>query len=143
MADQLGHAEQAFDEGLKLCRRVGNQPEEATILYEQARTTIMRAGKQGISSPGAFDAVQQLCQTARDIFTRYEMLRAVNMVDTLLEGLRQLDERKLPQTQRKIVEHPLAHEGYILDLNTIYDKIQELAHCDRILNYYESHTRRR
>ncbi len=110
-------AEQAFNEGLKLCRRVGNQPEEATILYEQARTLIMRAGKQDISSPGAFDTVQKLCQNARAIFTRYEMHRAVNMVDTLLEGLRQLDERKTPQVPRKIVEQPLAHEGYILDLH--------------------------
>ena len=50
-------AEQAFDDGLKLCRRVGNQPEEATILYEQARTFIMRAGRQDISSPGAFDTI--------------------------------------------------------------------------------------
>ena len=39
------------------------------------------------------------------------------MVDTLLEGLRQLDLRKTPQAPRKIVEQHLAHEDYILDLH--------------------------
>ena len=33
-------AEQAFEDGLKLCRRVNNQPEEAAILYEQARAAL-------------------------------------------------------------------------------------------------------
>jgi DNA-binding NarL/FixJ family response regulator len=110
-------AEQAFDDGIKLCRRAGNQPEEAAILYEQARTIIMRAGRQDISSPGAFDTIQQLCQTARDTFMQYEMYRAVNMVDTLLEGLRQLDACKPPEAPRKIGEQQLAREDYILDLH--------------------------
>lgn len=39
------------------------------------------------------------------------------MVDTLLEGLRQLDARKTPQAPHKIVEPHLAHEDYILDLH--------------------------
>lgn len=110
-------AEQAFGDGLKLCRRVGNQPEEAAILYEQARTVIMRAGRQDIASPGAFDTIQRLCQTARGIFMQYEMHRAANMVDTLLEGLRQLDARKTPAAPRKIGEQPLAREDYVLDLH--------------------------
>ncbi len=110
-------AEQAFDDGLKLCRRAGNQPEEAAILYEQARTLIMRAGRQDISSPGTFDTIQRLCQTARDIFMQYEMHRAVNMADTLLEGLRQLDARATPEAPRKIGEQHLAREDYILDLH--------------------------
>ena len=71
----------------------------------------MRLGKQDISSSGAFDMIQRLCQTARDIFVQYEMHRAVSMVDTLLEGLRQLD------APRKIGEQHLAREDYILDLH--------------------------
>jgi DNA-binding CsgD family transcriptional regulator/tetratricopeptide (TPR) repeat protein len=110
-------AGQAFDDGLKLCRRVGNQPEEAAILYEQARTILMRTGKQDIPTSGAFDTIQRLCQLARDIFLRYDMQRAVNMVDTLLEGLHQLDVHKMPQAPHKIVEQHLAHEEYILDLH--------------------------
>ena len=109
-------AEQAFEDGLKLCRRVGNLPEEAAILYEQARTLVMRAGKQDFPSHGALDTIQRLCQTARDIFIHYEMHRAVNMVDTLLEGLHQLDARKPTKAPRKIGEQHLAREDYILDL---------------------------
>jgi len=110
-------AQQAFDDGLKLCRRVGNQPEEAAILYEQARTFLMRAGRQDIPAPGVSDTIYQLCQAARDIFMQYDMHRAVSMVDTLLEGLRQLDARKTPEVPRKIVEQHLAHEDYVLDLH--------------------------
>ncbi len=119
-------AELAFDEGLKLCRRAGNQPEEAAILYEQARTFAMRLGKQEISSPGALETILRLCQTARDIFMQYEMIRAVNMVDTLLEGLRQLEARKPPEVPRKISEQHLSREDYILDLHLTIREVDVL-----------------
>ncbi len=65
----------------------------------------------------ALENMQQLCQSAREIFMRYEMHRAAGMVDTLLEGLRQLNARKLPEPPRIIVEESLAHPDYILDLH--------------------------
>ncbi|HET9999450.1 MAG TPA: AAA family ATPase [Ktedonobacteraceae bacterium] len=110
-------AEQAFEDGLGLCRRVGNQPEEAAILYEQTRTILMQAGQQNTFASRALETIQHLCQTAHDIFIQYEMRRAVSMVDTLQEGLRQLNARKTPVPPHKIVEEHFAHEDYILDLH--------------------------
>jgi predicted ATPase/DNA-binding CsgD family transcriptional regulator len=73
-------AEQAFEEGLLLCQRAGNQPEEATILYEQARMAVMR------NEP--VQHVHELCEEARAIFQHYNMERAVTMVNTLRDGAR-------------------------------------------------------
>ncbi|HKV58596.1 MAG TPA: AAA family ATPase [Ktedonobacteraceae bacterium] len=112
--DQWDAADQAFEDGLALCQRVGNQPEEATILYEQARTILMRAGQQDTPALRVLETIQQRCSTARNIFMRYEMHRAVDMVDTLQEGLRQIIA---PALTHKIVEEHLAHEDYILDLH--------------------------
>ncbi len=85
-------AQQAFDDGLSLCRKVQNQPEEAAILYEQARMELSRSSKQRI--PGVFARVSALCEQAREIFSRYDMSRAITMVDTLREGVRQLELRE-------------------------------------------------
>ena len=35
--------ERAFDDGLRLCRRAGNEPEVGAILYEQARAIVMQS----------------------------------------------------------------------------------------------------
>lgn len=75
-------AENAFEEGLLLCRRAGNRPEEATILYEQARMAMMR------NEP--VQHVYELCEEARAIFEEYGMQRAVAMVDTLRDGVKVL-----------------------------------------------------
>ena len=139
VAAQNGHwdeAEQAFADGHELCRRVGNRPEEATILYEQARTMLMRSGKQDTLAPTALSAIQQLGQAARDIFTLYEMHRAVNMVDTLLEGARQLDAQKTPEVPHKLVAPHLPHDDYILDLHLTNREVDVLrlvaeGHTDR------------
>ena len=48
---------------------------------------------------------------------QYEMQRAVTMVDTLQEGLHQLDARKAPAPSHIGVAEHLAHEDYILDLH--------------------------
>ena len=82
-------AEQAFEDGLALSRRSQNQPEEAMILYEQARTILMQSNSQ----PAALRRIDDLCQTARSLFLQYNMLRSVNLVDTLQEGVRQLNQR--------------------------------------------------
>lgn len=129
-------AEQAFDDGIEMCRRVGNQPEEAAILYEQARTLLMRSGKKDTLAPAALAAIQQLCQTTRALFTQYEMQRAAAMVDTLLEGARQLEERKTPEASRIPVGQHLAHEDYMLDLHLTNRELDVLrlvaeGHTDR------------
>jgi ATP/maltotriose-dependent transcriptional regulator MalT len=129
-------AEQAFDAGLDLCRHAENRPEEATILYEQARTMLMRSGRQDTLAPETLAAIQQLCQTARDIFMQYGMQRAVTMVDTLLEGAHQLDERRTPEVSHKLAVQHLAHEEYILDLHLTNRELDVLrlvaeGHTDR------------
>ncbi|GAC1343852.1 MAG: hypothetical protein NVSMB27_04140 [Ktedonobacteraceae bacterium] len=83
-------AEQAFEDGLALCRRANNQPEEATILYEQARAALAGARLMAPHSEQALRRVNDLCNQARKIFLQYAMQRAVDQVDTLQEGLRQL-----------------------------------------------------
>ncbi|MBA2392265.1 MAG: AAA family ATPase [Ktedonobacteraceae bacterium] len=75
-------AEQAFEEALKLCQRTHNQPEEAAILYEQARMALMRHAP--------LHDIEELCARARALFLQYEMQRAVTMIDVLREGAEKL-----------------------------------------------------
>ena len=133
---QWDEAEQAFGDGLEMCRRVGNQPEEAAILYEQARSLLMRSGEQRMLASAVLATIQQLCQTARDIFLQYEMQRAATMVDTLLEGARELDAHKTPGVSHKSIAQHLAHEEYILDLHLTNRELDVLrlvaeGHTDR------------
>lgn len=90
-------AEQAFEDGLALCRRARNQPEEAMILYEQARAVLMQSGSQ----PSVLRRVDDLCQQARDLFLQYNMQRSVALVDTLQEGTRQLEQREITPTRKQ------------------------------------------
>jgi DNA-binding CsgD family transcriptional regulator/predicted negative regulator of RcsB-dependent stress response len=121
-------AEQAFENGLALCRRSQNQPEEAAILYEQARTALMRSR----SGPQAENArleqrVQELCEQARELFERYDMQRSVALVDTLREGLRQIEERKGRREDLPLVVAPhLAHADYRLDLHLTRRELEVL-----------------
>jgi ATP/maltotriose-dependent transcriptional regulator MalT len=78
-------AEYYFEEGLALCRRANHHPEEAAILYEQARVAVLRR----LPLPH----IAALCEQARAIFLRYNMRRAVAMVDTLYNGARQLEHQ--------------------------------------------------
>ncbi|HET7640694.1 MAG TPA: AAA family ATPase, partial [Ktedonobacteraceae bacterium] len=65
-------AEQAFEKGLALCRRAANQPEEAAILYEQARTLLMQSGNQaGEQQQESLRRVHNLCEQARALFLQY------------------------------------------------------------------------
>ncbi len=79
-------ADRAFEAGLVLCRRANNQPEEAAILYEQARAALIR------NAP--LQQVYALCDQAHALFAQYEMQRAIAMVDTLREGATQLQRRE-------------------------------------------------
>ncbi len=93
-------AEEAFENGLLLCQRMGNRPEEAAILYEQARMALMRGE--------AVERVHTLCAEAREIFLACGMERAVAMVDRLYDGVDLLNERAatadpaaMPQTAER------------------------------------------
>ncbi len=86
LAGEWETAEQAFEDGLALCRRSGNVPEEAAILYEQARAALMQGG---VETNG--ERVHELCERARELFLEYGMQRSADMVDTLQEGVRQLE----------------------------------------------------
>jgi DNA-binding CsgD family transcriptional regulator len=88
-------AELAFEHGLALCRRAGNQPEEAAILYEQARALLARSRAQsGQDQQRTFQRVLSLCELARTIFLQHAMQRSVDLVDTLQEGVQQLEQRE-------------------------------------------------
>ena len=96
LASDWDAAEQSFEDGLALCRHANNQPEEAAILYEQARAILMQSGMQTedrLQAQHLLERMYNLCNRARDIFTRYEMHRSVALVDTLQEGAKQLEQR--------------------------------------------------
>jgi DNA-binding CsgD family transcriptional regulator/tetratricopeptide (TPR) repeat protein len=84
-AEDWETAERAFEEGLSHCQRAGNEPEEAAILYEQARAALMRGAP--------LTQVHALCERARALFLRYDMQRAVAMVDALRGGAAQLQQK--------------------------------------------------
>ncbi len=120
-------AEQAFENGLALCHRAANQPEAAAILYEQARTLLMQSRTQtGEQQQESLRRVHSLCEQARTLFLQYQMQRAVDLVNTLQEGVRQLERhtvsigaprhvtsRQVPQ----IHEREKVHSEYHLELN--------------------------
>jgi len=124
-------AEQAFEAGLALCRRANNQPEEATILYEQARALLVQSGLEPEQDQRQIlQRVHILCDQARTLFLQYKMQRAVDLVDTLQEGVRQLEQNatsgarrqdksgQVTQVQTQAQErNRAAHSQYHLDLN--------------------------
>jgi DNA-binding CsgD family transcriptional regulator/tetratricopeptide (TPR) repeat protein len=155
---QWAMADQAFEEGLALCQRAHNAPEEAMILYEQARATLLRSGTGSERERGLqeLQRVHHLCQQAREIFQRYDMQRAAALVDTLQDGIRQLEqsehthEGETKTTDRTIQVHPpeqkkagvkfaieeLVTSGYQLDLNLTKRELEVLrlvaeGHTDR------------
>jgi DNA-binding CsgD family transcriptional regulator/tetratricopeptide (TPR) repeat protein len=140
VAAHMGHwetANQAFEDGLALCRRSSNQPEEGAILYEQARVALMRHAP--------LSNVDEFCARARALFLQYEMQRAVVMVDALREGAEKLaqaekktanatDRRPQTQNTRSIVrERPVEYE---LELTLTKREVEVLllvaeGHLDR------------
>src|SRR6266487_1280845 len=127
-------AERAFEDGLALCRRAHNQPEEATILYEQARMALMR------SAP--LQRVYELCDQAHALFAQYGMERSIDMVDTLREGAAQLERREEEQGAPAHSGAPAAtamkeqRTGYVLELTLTKREIEVLrlvaeGHTDR------------
>lgn len=135
-------AEQAFEDGLALCERANNQPEEGMILYEQARAELMQSGTQAQT----VRRVDELCQQARTLFLQYGMQRSVDLVDTLQEGIQQLgqrdnalDKRQIKPatgTRTHIQERDAVFSEYQLDLSLTKRELEVLrlvaeGHTDR------------
>ena len=130
-------AEQAFEDGLALCRRASNQPEEAAILYEQARLALIRSNTE---SPGRKQPLLQhmnrLCDSAQELFLAYNMQRAADLVDTLRQGVRELQRREDIKPSGQIIQERVLHPGYQLDLHLTKRELEVLrlvaeGHTDR------------
>jgi len=121
-------AEQAFEDGLALCRRSQNQPEEAAVLYEQARTALMRSrGSPATDQRRFLQRALDLCGQAHVLFERYGMQRSLALVQTLREGLQQLDERQDRPAEISLQAAPhLAQTGYLLDLHLTRREVEVL-----------------
>jgi|GEM_PF-791277 len=137
-------AEQAFEDGLVLCRRAKNQPEEASILYEQARVILIQSRTQ--PQPIQQQTLQRLqhsCDQAQQIFLQYGMQRYVNLVETLQSGVELLNKQSRGEIIPKVSVSPPEQErdellapGYHLDLSLTPRELEVLrlvaeGHTDR------------
>ena len=130
-------AEQAFEHGLALCRRANNQPEEATILYEQARLALMRSNAEHAARrQSLLQDVHRLCDRAQELFLRYHMQRSADLVKTLREGVWQLEQREGEKQVSRTPQEYIAHPDYHLDLHLTKRELEVLrlvaeGHTDR------------
>jgi DNA-binding CsgD family transcriptional regulator len=130
-------AENAFEDGLELCQRAGNQPEQATILYEQARMVLMRNNDESPEIRHAsLQDVHRLCNQAQELFLKYHMQRAATLVETLREGIRQLEHHQDEKPSNRIIQEHIAHPEYLLDLHLTKRELEVLrlvaeGHTDR------------
>ncbi len=130
-------AEQAFEDGLVLCQRADNQPEQAAILYEQARMVLMRSNKETPEKRhSSLQDIHRLCNRAQEIFLNYHMQRAANLVETLREGVRQLEHHQDEKPSSRIIQEHIAHPEYLLDLHLTKRELEVLrlvaeGHTDR------------
>ena len=130
-------AEQAFDNGLELCHRAGNQPEQAAILYEKARMILMRSNDETPENEYAsLQNILDLCNQAHELFLKYQMQRAANLVETFREGVRQLEHRQDEKPSNRIIQQHVAHPEYLLDLHLTKRELEVLrlvaeGHTDR------------
>ncbi|HEY4035710.1 MAG TPA: AAA family ATPase [Ktedonobacteraceae bacterium] len=143
-AENWSLAEQAFEDGLALCRRANNQPEEATILYEQARVILMqsRTQPQPIQEQ-TLQRIQHLCDQAQQIFLQYGMQRYVDLVETVQSGVDLLNKQSRGEIIPKVSVSPPEQErdellapGYHLDLSLTARELEVLrlvaeGHTDR------------
>ncbi len=135
-------AEQSFEDGLFLCRHARNEPEEAAILYEQARTVLKQSSVHSENPEQAqhlLERMHDLCKQARAIFTQYDMQRSVALVDMLLEGAKQLEQHdtgEAAQIIHKKLSEQLSTSGYILHFSLTKRELEVLhlvaeGHTDR------------
>jgi len=130
-------AEKAFEDGLELCQRADNQPEQAAILYEQARMVLMRSNQETPEkSHSSLQDIHRLCNRAQELFLNYHMQRAANLVETLREGVRQLEHHQDEKPSSRIFQEHIAHPEYLLDLHLTKRELEVLrlvaeGHTDR------------
>jgi DNA-binding CsgD family transcriptional regulator len=130
-------AEQAFEDGLELCQRAGNQPEQAAILYEKARMTLMRSNNETPEKRhSSLQDIHRLCNQAQELFLKYHMQRAANLVESLREGVRQLEHHRDEQLSNRIIQEHITHPEYLLDLHLTKRELEVLrlvaeGHTDR------------
>jgi len=130
-------AEQAFENGLELCHRAGNQPEQAAILYEKARMILMRSNDETSAKRYAsLQDIHDLCNQAHELFLKYQMQRAANLVETFREGVRQLEHRQDEKPSNRIIQQHVTHPEYQLNLYLTKRELEVLrlvaeGHTDR------------
>jgi predicted ATPase/DNA-binding CsgD family transcriptional regulator len=130
-------AEQAFEDGLLLCQRAGNQPEQAAILYEQARMILVRSNNETPEKRhSSLQEIHLLCNRAQELFLNYDMQRAANLVETLREGVRQLELHLDENSSNRVIQEHIAHPEYVLDLHLTKRELEVLmlvaeGHTDR------------
>jgi DNA-binding CsgD family transcriptional regulator len=129
-------AQRAFEDGLELCLRANSQPEQAVILYEQARMILMRSNTESIEERHAsLREIHNLCDQAQALFQKHHMQRAVNQVETLREGVKQLELQGQNQSHQ-LIQQQFAHPDYQLDLHLTKRELEVLhlvaeGHTDR------------
>lgn len=138
-------AEQAFQEGLALCQRAHNEPEEAAIYYEQVRAALMRSGavkragamgrgsaRESKGAPlqqaplGIPTNLHDLCDHARELFLRYHMQRAASLVDTVQKGVLVLEQRDDTLATQRVIQKQLAEVDYQLTLRLTERELEVL-----------------
>jgi DNA-binding CsgD family transcriptional regulator/tetratricopeptide (TPR) repeat protein len=133
-------AEQAFEDGLALCQRANNEPEEAAIYYEQARAALMRSGTITLGkthvTDHTFARLHDLCYRARELFLRYNMQRAASLVDTVQKGVQELEQRDDTTVAQRVIQKQLANTEYQLTLRLTERELEVLhlvaeGHTDR------------
>jgi len=130
-------AEQTFENGLELCHKADNQPEQAAILYEKARMILMRSNDETPEKRYAsLQDILELCNQAHELFLKYQMQRAANLVETFREGVRQLEHRQDEKPSNRIIQQHVTHPEYLLDLHLTKRELEVLrlvaeGHTDR------------
>ncbi len=130
-------AEQAFEDGLALCRRASNQPEEAAILYEQARLALIHSNEEAPErKQPLLQHMSSLCDKAQELFLAYNMQRAADLVGTLRQGVRQLERSEEIKPSGRIIQDHIAHPDYHRDLHLTKRELEVLrlvaeGHTDR------------
>jgi len=133
-------AELAFEDGLALCQRSNNEPEEAAIYYEQARAALVRSAtitpEEARVTYQAITRLHDLCDRARELFLRYHMQRAASLVDTVQKGVRELEQRDGTNVAQKVIQKQLADTEYQYTLQLTERELEVLqlvaeGHTDR------------
>ena len=77
-----------------------------------------------------------LCNQAQELFLKYHMQRAANLVETFREGVRQLEHHQDEKPSNRIIQQHIAHPEYLLDLHLTKRELEVLrlvaeGHTDR------------